>query len=335
MRKLIPVLCLLLISLTKLSAQTSGYIVFEDRSGIDTVNVGSFKMLNNHVELERGNKSFHIFNLYFSKHNFRCYGLDRKAFTEANDDFHRIENDVLITLTPLTDSLERKMTPIATDDVERQHLIKPEDLLQEAIKNLFGSFSRNDIARKGSLPEIIKTTRYKMLIKRGGKYFRINAPILTEYYLIDAANYLFPDQYHYGEINASTPGQTRYVTGEIVDSILHRNSSGTANSYFPVETIARKTYLSSYCAEDGCAIFTYWVYPSRLNGPLGIGRFQFIVGIGIVNGTYGTFFDRNFIMHLENNLVTTVDDYNGPLVMKIKSINGLSLKNVCEKRSKQ
>ncbi|HVS92230.1 MAG TPA: hypothetical protein VHE59_09375 [Mucilaginibacter sp.] len=323
--KILSVFFLLSLTFMHSSAQNNDYIVFEELSGIDTLHEGPFKLLNNDVELSRNGKSFHIFNLYFSKHNFRAYGLDRKAFTKAYDDYKQIENDVLITLTPLTDSLEQKMTRLSTNELAGLHLFKPDNLLQNVIKNLYGAFSKNDIKPDG-LSGLVRTTRYKMLIKRNGTYYRVDAPILTEYYVIDKASYLFPDGYHYGEINVASKVATKYVTGNIIDSILHHNPSGTFNSYYPRMTIEDRTYLSACVSTDSCNIYTYWSYP-----PKGIGRFQFIEGIGIVNGTYNAFFDKNFIIHVENDLITPDNDYNGPFVMKIKSVNDLPINEVCKK----
>jgi hypothetical protein len=314
----------------RFSAQAQDYIVFEDTGHVDTLSVESFKLLNTHIELSREGRPFHIFNFYFSKQGFRAYGLDRGAFTKAFADYRQIKNDVLVTLTPLTDSLEQKMKRLKADEVKGLHLVDFQCLLQNAIKNLHRSFSRNDI-RQDDKPGIIKTTRYKMLIKRHGVYYKVEVPVLTEYYLIDKAGYLFPDGYHYGEINVMSPGQTKYVTGIIVDSILHQNQSGTRNGYFPIAAIAERTYLSACSKQDSCNIYTYWTYPVHLNGLLGVGRFQFIEGIGIVNGTYGSFFDKKFIMHLENNFIKSEDDYNGRFVMKLKSINGMPINKVCEK----
>ncbi|HTK21555.1 MAG TPA: hypothetical protein VL442_18680 [Mucilaginibacter sp.] len=332
MSKLIIFSFLILLS-GKLLAQNANYIVFEDNDRLDTVQEGRFKLLSTHVKLIRGSKAekrFDIFNLYFSPNSFRAFGLDRKALVKGYSDFRQIENDVLITLTPLTDSLSFKTTKLKSDEINNLHLVQWGDLLQEAVTSLCSSFSVNDISQEYTFKPI-KTKGYKMLIKRNNVYYRVDSPVLTEFYLIDVASYLFPDGYHYGEINVAEPSLTNYVTGPMIDSILRHNPSGTKNGYYPMETISRRTYLSSYNKQDSCNIYTYWAYPVGLNGLSGIGRFQFIQGIGIVNGTYSSFFDKNFIIHLENSLITPFDDYNGPFMMKIESVNGMSLKELCQR----
>lgn len=329
MNKLIIISFLIVLS-GRCIAQNAEYIVFEDNRP-DTIQVGSFKLLSNHVKLfkdDKAEKQFDIFNLYFSPNNFHAFGLDRKALAKGYTDFHQVKNDVLITLTPLADSLSFKVTKLKPGEVNELHLVKWNDLLQEAVKGLCSSFSENDIGQEYAFKPI-KIMDYKMLIKKNGSYYRVNSPVLTEFYLIDTASYLFPDGYHYGEIDVASSYRTNYVTGTMVDSILRRNPSGTKNDYFPIKNIARRTYLSSCVRQDNCSIYTYWVYPA--SGVKGIGRFQFIEGIGIINGTYNGFFDKNFIVHLENNLITPSDDYNGPFVMKVISVNGLPLKTICKK----
>jgi hypothetical protein len=202
MSKLIIFSFLILLS-GKLLAQNANYIVFEDNDRLDTVQEGRFKLLSTHVKLIRGSKAekrFDIFNLYFSPNSFRAFGLDRKALVKGYSDFRQIENDVLITLTPLTDSLSFKTTKLKSDEINNLHLVQWGDLLQEAVTSLCSSFSVNDISQEYTFKPI-KTKGYKMLIKRNNVYYRVDSPVLTEFYLIDVASYLFPDGYHYGEIN--------------------------------------------------------------------------------------------------------------------------------------
>ena len=317
-----------------LQAQTAKYILYDDSGKFDLTNIAGVKLLSTHIILSKDGteeKWFNIFNLYYTTNNFKPFGLDRQALAKSFDDFHEFKNDVLVTMSPLTDGLEKNQTKLSPADLNKLTILSYADLLQEAIKALYLSFSVNDIKREYSTRPI-KTLQYKLLIKRNGDYFRVNCPVLVEFYLIDAESNLFPDGYHYGEINLASEQQTTYVSGTIVDSILHKNPSGTNNSYYPRRFIGRRTYPSARIRKDSCDVYTYWTYPIGLDGVMGIGRFQFIPGIGVINGTYTSYFDKNFITHLENNIIKPSDDYNGPFLMKVKSINGITLK-AFEKKS--
>jgi hypothetical protein len=281
-------------------AQKIQYVVFEEHSIQDTINVAPFNLVYNHVKLADSLKrtsGLDILNLYFSKYNFKAYGLDRKAFVQGATDFKKFENDVLITFTPLTDSLKYKMVKLSNDEVKNLTIVKPEELLQIAIKNLYRCFTTNDIAGD-EIPGVIKSTKYKLLIKKGNTFYRVNTQVLTEYYLINRASYLFPSQYHYGEINVGNKDQTRYFSGQDIREILRQVPSGTMNDYYPSITIARGIYLSSVELIDNCNVYTYWSYPTYFEGIPGIGRFQFIEGVGIVNGIYGAYLVKNFLTNL-------------------------------------
>jgi hypothetical protein len=309
-------------------SQSGQYILFEERPPFDTVNLAPFKLLYNHVKLStsKGNPGLEIFNLYFSKFNFQSYGLDGNAFFEAVTDYRKLQNDVLITVTPLTDSLKFNLVKISENDVQHLRVLKSEDILQLGIKELYRTFTADGIQHDKNRG-FIKTFRYKLLIKKGNAYYRLDVPVLTEYYLIDKANYLFPVQYHYGEINVMAKGQTRYFDGQDIFDILQEY-----RSYSPRAQLLLRTYLSKVKTENGLNIYTYWTYPG--NDILGIGKFQFIEGVGIINGSFGSYFDKHFIISLENNIYGTLDDFNGPMRLTTQSINGLSLKAYEDKINK-
>jgi|GEM_PF-2481776 len=327
MIKTLKIVLLLLLPLTTIAQEK--YILFEDGHAFDTVKVGSFKLLNNHVTLSLDSESrraFNILNLYFSKYDFKAHGLDSKAFSLAINDGDRLNNDVLITLTPLTDSLGNKIKKMGS--LKNLEILRPEELLQIAIRNLHRCFTENDVA-KDDIPGVIKSLKYRVIIRKRNSYYLVTAPVLTEFYLIDRQSYLFPSQYHYGEINIGDRSQTTYFNGFDIDSILHKTMSGTSNDYYPIRTIARKTYISSGGSVDGLNSYTYWSFPTYTGGLPGIGRFQFIEGVGIINGTYGNYFDKHFLVTLENN--NLLEDHNGPFRMKVLTINGLDLKQYAER----
>jgi len=315
-------------------AQKGTYIIFEERAAFDTIKFGGMKLLYNHVQLYNNENKprLEVLNLYFSKDNFKAAEFDGKTFSEAATDYQKLTNDVLITLTPLGDSLQDKLIKVSTKALSNMTIMKPEELLQEAIKNLHSCFSENDM-RRDAKPGIIKTLKYKLLIKKGNAYYLVKTPILTEYYLIDKASYLYPSQYHYGEINVQSPGLTSYVSGQDVFEILQQHTSSTTNNYYPIRTVSRRTYLSNVQRKDSCNIYTYWTYPGFTNDMVGIGKFQFIEGVGIVNGTYGTYLRKNFMVEMENNPSAVFEDFNGSFTLVPGVVNGLELAQYLSKQN--
>ncbi|MBS1520010.1 MAG: hypothetical protein JST50_03350 [Bacteroidetes bacterium] len=313
-------------------AQQGITLVFEEKAAFDTVKLQGVKLLYNHVKLysSQDNPRLDIFNFYFSTNNFKASELNRKGFSEALTNYHKLTNDVLITITPLTDSFNAKLIKVSTTDLSKMVIMKPEELMQEAIRNLHHCFSENDMQHDDK-PGVTKTFRYKLLIKRGNSYYAIKAPILTEYYLIDKACYLYPIQYHYGEINTQKPGWTNYVSGQDILDVLRQHTSSVNNNYYPIRAVSRRTYPRNLERKDSCNLYTYWTYPGFPDDMVGIGKLQFIEGVGIVNGTYGTYFNKNFMIDLENNQYGYFEDFNGPFVLKIKSINGLPLEELCKR----
>ncbi len=330
-------LLIIFILTLKLNAfgQNKQYIIFEEHAPFDTVNISPFKLLYNHVVIsgKNGNgPSLNIFNLYFSKYNFQIGGLDSKAFVKSTADYRKIGNDVLITFIPLTDSLKQKMVRLTSAEVSNLTILKPEEILQSAIKNLYRSFTENSIT-KDDIPGIIKTMRYKLLIKKGNSYYGIDSDILTEFYLIDRESYLFPYQYHGGEINIAAPGETQYFNGGAISNILKKFPSNNLNNYYSIKAVSNRTFPDSVEASDIFSVYTYWNNPIHSNRLSGIERFQFIEGIGIINGAFGLYFGKHFLMTPEND--DKMKDFNGEFRMTLSTINGVGLKKYGEEIKKR
>ncbi|OCX51838.1 hypothetical protein BEL04_17665 [Mucilaginibacter sp. PPCGB 2223] len=298
-------------------AQEAKYIVFEEKPGGGEMVTKPFKIKTTNIELssiENSSQRMSIYNFYFSKNRFIPAGLDKEAFRESYNDYKKINNDIVVTMTPLNFSAKSNISKLSSEEVRHLDVMTPEQLLQTAIINLYQCFTEGEISRPNNATGDIKTEKIKLIIKKSNEYFLVNSPVLTEYYLVDECSYAFPTQYHYGEINTASNLYSQYFTlKDIVNfrlkyGLIDKDSKLLSNKILPMQ-------IDSIAAIY--PVIEYNTYPSK-----GIGSFYFLTGVGIINGSYDIFLNAELKMHHDIDILELGKMQFAPL-----TINGVSFKD--------
>jgi hypothetical protein len=322
-------------------AQKVTYIVFEDRPLFEDVEVAPFKLRYTDVKLQdtaRAKKTLHIYNLYYSCNNFNAPGIDKKAFVAGAADYRQFHNDVLVTLTPLTDSLENKLVKISRTDLINAGYLTTEQLLQKVITNLYKEFIKDEISNYGKEGGQLKNMQYKLLIKRGKDYYAFNGPVLTEYYLVNYALYLFPNQYHYSEINTAPVSKIPYFDRKAIAEIEKKFPSTNNNNNFPRELLNGRVYPGRNSVVSSLYYTRYNTYPKRyggfsfvwqknkiFDGAAGVGTFDFSEGTGIINGSFDFYVNHyKSAVEEENSTISPGVMHYIPVTLNHVSINDYS-----------
>lgn len=331
---------ILIIQSVVVYAQKVTYVVFEDRPLFNDYDASPFKLRYTDVCLQSNedkHKSLHIFNLYYSRNNFEPRSIDKERLKKGVLDYRKFYNDVLITLTPLTDSLDNKLLKLTNKQLKDAEYVMPEQLLQSAISHLYQEIDKVNEFDSANTDGELKTMRYKLLIKRGGYYYAFNGPVLTEFYIVNSSSYLFPNQYHYAEINTAANNETSYFSrkalADLEKSFITKGQDRAVikeNIYgrvFPSHTrIVDSLYFIEYNTfqKRSGGVYFAWRKEKIYSGAEGIGTFNFSPGIGIVNGSYDFYF-KNYknAFEAENDTDLSV----GLMRFHPVSINHLAIKD--------
>lgn len=320
MKKLI--LIFLILNVFDCLAQTEKYIVFEKTALFNSVSISKFKLRYNHVLLNsksQDKREFNIFNMYFSKNNFNTAAIDKEAFRLGSLDFTKLNNDILITISPVDTSSKLKLDKLSPTEFKKYAIIDPKDLLQDATTNLYRSFIKDEIANSNNNSGQIKTRKYGLIIKDKKEYYLVkSSSVLTEFYLVDDMSYLFPNQYHFGEISTST--HTKFYTIQDIIDLREKYNSlhlGFNNPLFSDMMIP--IGIDTIQVPDFRAI-RYATLP-----PIGTGIFQFINGIGIINGSYDSILNKNYQVNHDIDLREA-----GKIFFQLKAINDEPVKIVLD-----
>lgn len=312
----------LLLSSLSIYAQAQ-YVIFEEKPLFDTTLVSPFKLRQTHVELlnkTARHRTLNIYNLYYSKYAFDGGGIDKIGFKKALTDYKSFGNDILILITPLTDSLNNKLIKLQSAEIAKLNIIPNDDLLRTAIKNLYAAFTHGEIAGSQN-PYTLTSKKYGLIIKKGNDYYKVNATVQTQMFLIDTEQYLFPNQYHDGEINASLPINTAYFNEKKISQLRKEyDNIDKAGKLFK-----DRIYPAGIDSVAG-------IYPAikYISYPLyGIGAFYFYQGLGIINGSFDQYINDVTKANYDiENFKTGIMLYNPvkinsvPIVKALKQIKG-------------
>jgi hypothetical protein len=264
----------LLVKFTFSHAQVTDHILFKVKDFDKTEDVSSFKLRYTDVTLvnkQANHKNLHVFNLYFSCGKPLGGAFNKSRYSVSTLKYNELSNDLLITITPLTDSLELKMIKLDKNEFTANLAVyTAQQLLDDAVKRLYNEFTRRDISNQNTTPSNLRTMRFKLIVQRGEEYYKYNGPILTEFYLIDHANYLFPSQYHFGEINM-IGNEAPFFTRKDISNLDKKFPSTTQNDEFPRDAISQELIPVKKIQARICFILNTTLIPvsQSMNGSIG------------------------------------------------------------------
>lgn len=315
--KIVTIIFLLLTYMSAYS-QESRYVLFDADHLHSPVKTGNFQLYYNQAEIRSksvADLTLNIYDLYFARHDFKIYPTDQQGFRKALEDYSRMENDILVALTPLYDhDMERQPIDV-TDSVRSGKItfIAYPRLLQEAIRNLYRvSFPDDNLCNDSLVPSYGRTKRLdmKLVIKIKERYYHVNNYTLTEFYYISRSPVTFPNELTFGGINlpVSVSYSNYFKPSDI--SVLIRQFGGRQAAVW--EHFKKEVFGRIYCAGTdsksihNIELFDFWTTGTditqkfyRLRWPgepfpvrNGSNLFQFVERIGLVNGNYDFFLNK-------------------------------------------
>lgn len=276
-----------------------------------------------------------IYNYYFRfVKNSGNYDLYTKRYLEIKNSLGILNEypyDILITITPLSkDKIGRKNITEAVSTGEITFL-PIDSVLTRAKQDIFhaqyaplGIFERK-------VEVNLKRTDYELVVKEGGQYFHLESEALTEAYYIDLTVIIEPalmdacrisrsirfenkESYLKGTWGPIGAHHKRYQGKILLDTIV-------ANPFYPKYHIRRYwtniIYLPSATQSKIAGMDNKWYAID------GIGDFEFMDGLGIINGNFLDYFynsKKNYYPDKELNKT-----YN--LYFRTRKINGLKPKD--------
>lgn len=299
-------------------AQAAEYILFdEDRVG-NSSPAGPFSLYYNVAQIDHKtvpDLTWNIYNLYFTRHNFRLRTVYAPGLLNACKDYTSFENDIIVSITPLyLQNKEQEFVEIRDKQtLDTLQFVKPEELLQRAIRNIYAV----DFAWKEEcLPDTIekklngriKSLDYNLVVKKQGKYYLCRNKVLTEFYYACYSGFLFPNEA--GFCGIYMPWSSQIYTPQSIRTTLPRQLEITDLRARYADAISGRLFSSGYdtVSVPGLSLVNFWTnvpnnatayerlkyyYRSRQLRPYnvgsGINNFQFLPRVGIINGNFEFF----------------------------------------------
>jgi len=307
----LPLLIVLLSFNVSLAQQ---YILFEKFKGVNKTQLGpDLYLFQNNIELQNRDTTLSIFNLYFSIDTLKTYGLQLKLLGEAQKDINKLENDILVTLIPLTKPGEKlRFKKLSRNDIRSLSILSNQDLLSKAVNALSLKLNNNRLSALRSLD-------YNLIIKEGNDYYSIEQTVYLEFNIIYIARSFLPNEYKDGVLNIAKPPYNKTYTWSDIEKF------GPLSYQHVWEQLGNRNYISSIDESySRKPIFHFWkltrnssnlvdinrkiVYP----GFEGLNNFYFLEKVGIINCNVDVFYS-----------VRKKESHGEPMKMDIAFINSL------------
>lgn len=310
MNKILSILILNILT-TMVNAQS--YIVFERQIGINNHEFKpGLQLSQNEVTLKTIDTNLRIFNWYFSPTPaFKWSNLS----TNVPITHDSITNQVLITAVPLITPRENlALRKLSLEEYGALTIISKEKLLEHTLKDFYFHFNQ----KRHLLPPL-QTFEYGLIIKDKQDYYIVMQKVLVSRFIIRGDQWYFPNEFKSGVLNANTQIKT-YQLKDILAIEKEMRSKKMREKIYNrifVSAIDRSPEFNDY-------IFHFWEYrsddvvSSLLDIPklqefnLGLGSFEFLPNVGIINCTLDAYIKRKI-------------SFNVPSYFKIRSINAVKL----------
>ncbi|WP_199118586.1 hypothetical protein [Pedobacter sp. ASV28] len=311
-------LSIFIISLAiSISVYSQEYIVFEEQKGANSRELlQGLKLSLNSVELDSGDTSITLYNWFFSPQ----VGFNWKSLSPSLSILsQKLLNNLVIVAAPIGQTERRKsFRKLSAQELEKLEVITIDTLLGRSLLDL----NKHTLPRTVYMPPL-KTIQYGLIVKRGQDFYLIQSPILITYFVVSYEPVYFPNEFRNGTL-AINPNNATYDFKTIDNIEKEFRKKELPHKW--LEKIVDRVYLSNIdlMVPLNKSIFSFWEYPnedvmsSLLNLKnlhefnMGLGSFQYIDGIGIVNATLDTF--------LKHKILFQQKPY-----FKIKNINGMEL----------
>lgn len=301
------------------------YIVFEEQKGAhNSKPLQGLNMSLNHVELAAGDTCLSLYNWYLSpKAGFNWKLLSPQLSILSQ----KLLNNLVIVAVPLTNTKEN-YKKLSYKQLQQLKIISNDTL----IKRLLVDLNKHMQPRTALMPAL-KTLKYGLIVKRGKVHYLVQNPVLVTQFIVSHERTYFPNEYRNGTL-AINPNNATY-SFETIDKLDKELRKKELPRKW-LEKIVNRIYLSKIDVHHqfNRPVFSFWEYPNddvvsslfplkelhEFN--LGLGSFQYVDGIGIINATLDTF--------LKHQISFQQTPY-----FNIKQINGLNLADYISALQKQ
>lgn len=187
------------------------------------------------------------------------------------------------------------------------NFLTKEQLLQRAIRETYGvDFAGKNLCLPNDLTNKmtgrVKSLDYKLIVKRGGKYYLCRNNVLTEFYYVCTSGFLFPNEPGYCGIYMPFPSQI--YTPDYIENQLFKNGGFSSLAQNYTSELSGKLYCSGFDTLNNLRLTNHWMrsprggntgpykyyYKSLQTSPYivrnGSNIFQFLERVGIINGNY-------------------------------------------------
>ncbi len=310
-------LIIFLLSMIYISANSQEYIVFEEQTGVNNRDLlKGLTLSNNNVELVAEGTSINLYNWLFSPQAGFSWETLSPSFSTLSK---KLLNNLVIVAVPLQTN-QKSYRELSQKVLDSFNIITTDTLLARSLLDL----NKHMLGRTAQMPAL-KTIAYGLIIKKNNIYYLVDGPILITQFITTYEPSYFPNDFRNGSL-AINPENNIYDF-ETIDQIRRE----LREKNFPqkwLEKIVNRIYLAKVDKSTAfkTAVFSFWEYPnddvesSLLNLKklhefnLGLGSFQYVDGVGIINATLDTFLKRKILFQQEP-------------YFSIKRINNLSLAN--------
>ena len=347
MRQIAIIILLLTLSLMGRAQEGKTYIFLNEDSLSFNQKIEYLDFLTSKTELKSKkdkNLDIHIYNLYFNRAN-QCNPNDEIAvnnyFKIAFEDINTMPLDLLITITPLVDKKNVYDMVEINDDLQKylNNSMSYKELIKMGLKSVYEQKYKT-LALTATNKELAKTIEYSLIVKRKNKYFLYNNITVLEFFAVSSRQAYYPTEHSFVEILTRTNRNTmQSVRGDADDILLQ------SNKY--LHTVNR-ILLQEYDRLNNSHIITNKYYINGDNGSYGkkfyanteeelakfpvgngVGEFNFLPKIGIINGNYSMFFNRGYNYVASGKHDKYLKNITYFFDFEIERINNLSLDDFC------
>lgn len=316
------ILCIFIVLLTiSISVYSQEYIIFEEKNTINSREVVSGLNLSlNNINLMAGDTSINLYNWFFSPQlGFKWKSVSANLSILSP----KLLNNLIIVAVPINQNEQKNYRKLSIQELKELKIISIDSLLERALHDL----NRHMQPRTVLMPPL-KTLQYGLILKRNNAFYLVHSPILVAYFVVSHEPTYFPNEFRNGVLSINQKNANYdYKTISDIEKELRRNKL----PHKWLEKIVNRIYLSHVDTTSSFhkPIFSFWEYPdedvisSLLNLKqlhefnMGLGSFQFIDGIGVVNATLDTFIKHKILF--QQKPYFTIKKINGMDVDKFIS----------------